>query len=100
MLGMLKRRRKVDKDALEEAKEKPCVSCGRGPTDPAHIKSRGSGGDDSWENVIPLCRSCHRLQHAVGICRFVRTHEAVRDALHARGWEVVREFDRWLLRRI
>jgi len=48
-----------------------CCACGAaGPSDPAHVKSRGAGGhawtDDGRGNIIPLCRACHGLQHAKG----------------------------------
>lgn len=28
-----------------------------------HIKTRGSGGDDTPENLIELCRMCHTFAH-------------------------------------
>ena len=52
----------------------PCAACGRpGPSDPAHVISRGAGGKDKG-NVIPLCKSdpktgyvgCHEDQHQRG----------------------------------
>lgn len=52
----------------------PCAACGRpGPSDPAHVISRGAGGGDRG-NVIPLCKSdprtgyvgCHEEQHRKG----------------------------------
>lgn len=52
----------------------PCAACGRpGPSDPAHVISRGAGGKDRG-NVIPLCKSdpgtgyvgCHEDQHQRG----------------------------------
>lgn len=44
--------------------------CGRGPVDPAHLRSRGSGGGDEATNVIPLCRFCHSEQHQMGLRAF------------------------------
>jgi hypothetical protein len=43
----------------------PCVSCGCWPTDPHHIKTRNTGGEDR-ANVIPLCRRCHDEWHDRG----------------------------------
>lgn len=52
----------------------PCAACGRpGPSDPAHVISRGAGGGDRG-NVIPLCKNdlktlhegCHQVQHQRG----------------------------------
>ena len=48
----------------ELIRSKPCVSCSRpGPSDPHHIKTRGSGqGHDTY--CTPLCRPHHQLQHS------------------------------------
>ncbi len=40
------------------------------PVDPAHIRSRGAGGGDEPDNVIPLCRACHSEQHQMGLKAF------------------------------
>lgn len=49
----------------------PCVVCeSDGPSDPDHIKTRGSGGDDEPGNVWPLCRSHHVERHKIGIETF------------------------------
>ena len=42
-----------------------CEYCGRKNcwTNTHHIKSKGSGGDDTEDNLIELCGSCHRLVH-------------------------------------
>lgn len=54
----------------------PCAACGHpGPSDPAHVRSRGAGGKDR-ANVIPLCKTntrkgregCHQQQHRLGWC--------------------------------
>lgn len=40
------------------ARTLPCCSCGAPPpSDPSHLKTRGSGGLD--ECVVPQCRRCH-----------------------------------------
>lgn len=87
-----KKRRLNDESALERARMLPCVRCGKPPpNDPAHIKSKGSGGDDIDDNLLPLCRECHRYQHWIGWPRFAVTHQNVYDALLDRGWEVIRD---------
>jgi len=42
-------------------------------SDPAHIKSRGAGGDDIG-NTIPLCQRHHREQHDIGITSFAEKY--------------------------
>jgi hypothetical protein len=68
-----KPRRIKDSQLLTEVRGSPCCICGR-PADPAHIKSRGSGGNDVPENIVPLCRVHHTLQHALGWKRFTEKY--------------------------
>lgn len=44
----------------------PCVVCGRGPCENAHITSGGVGRKADFTQIVPLCPSCHRTQHARG----------------------------------
>ena len=45
-------------------KQGMCKLCGKcGQTEKHHIKSKGSGGDDSEENLIEVCRMCHTKIH-------------------------------------
>jgi len=55
-------------------------------SDPAHIKSRGAGGGDVVENVMPLCREHHTEQHSLGWKRFSQRYILVAVALKERGW--------------
>lgn len=74
----------------------PCAACGHSaPSDPAHVRSRGAGGQDRG-NVIPLCQSdprtghlgCHQLQHDRG-WGAIRDKAGVRgDVATARSWAV------------
>ena len=47
----------------------PCLVCWRMPTEAAHVKSRGAGGNDVG-NVVPLCHEHHVEQHTIGIRSF------------------------------
>ena len=40
-----------------------------GPTEAAHVRSRGAGGEDA-NNTVSLCRKHHREQHRIGIQSF------------------------------
>lgn len=45
-----------------------CAACTSSPpSDMDHITTRGAGGDDSLENMMPLCRVCHQIRHKPGI---------------------------------
>ena len=67
----------------------PCVICGASGVDPAHVRSRGAGGDDVG-NTVPLCRECHDSQHTVGRVSFERKHRvdlALAAAGYAEAWD-------------
>ena len=58
-----KNKRIVDKKLLKDKKGK-CQICGKtGQTEKHHKKSKGSGGDDTKENLIEVCRQCHIKIH-------------------------------------
>ena len=79
----------VDKALLARVRELPCVACGARRTEAAHIKSRGAGGGDTVDNVIPLCRRCHSSQHQLGWFLFLDLYPTAVDALKIRGWTIV-----------
>jgi len=47
------------------------------PLDPHHIKTRGAGGDDSLQNLVILCRTCHDIFQFQGY----KIHRAVLIAI-------------------
>jgi hypothetical protein len=63
--------RVVDPDALQTARERGfCEVCEvRGPTEPHHVRSVGSGGGDTKENLISVCRLCHDRIHRAIVSR-------------------------------
>lgn len=51
----------------------PCATCyARPPSDAAHVKTRAAGGGP--DDMIPLCRKCHRRQHDLGVKTFAARH--------------------------
>jgi cytochrome c553 len=44
-----------------------CIICHGQATEYDHLKTRGSGGSDDPENLVPMCRACHSLRHQMGI---------------------------------
>ena len=70
----------MDQDAVKEAvRSQPCLVCRRRPSDPAHIQTKGAGGSDTAENLMPLCRMHHSEQHQIGIKSFTRKHDLPLD---------------------
>lgn len=58
-----KNKRVVNKKLLQD-KKGICEICHtKGKTEKHHKKTKGSGGDDTEENLIEVCRKCHRLIH-------------------------------------
>ena len=58
-----KNKRVVNKKLLKD-KKGICEICNKyTQTEKHHIKSKGSGGNDTEDNLIELCRTCHRLVH-------------------------------------
>jgi hypothetical protein len=63
-----------------------CVpGCTMSPVDFAHVKTRGSGGDDRYG--VSLCRMHHSEQHRLGVASFGKRYGI--DL-----WELAREFAR------
>lgn len=72
--------RKRNKALLAAVRREPCQvnRCTR-QAQPAHIKSRGAGGDDTPGNLVPLCDIHHAEQHIVGWVRFRQLHPEIRS---------------------
>src|ERR1700744_3530604 len=82
-----------DRKLLNETRARPCLICGR-ESDPAHIKSRGSGGDDVPQNLLSLCRRHHSEQHQSGWGRFSVRYPIVDSTLAELGWQLETLFGR------
>lgn len=77
-----------------------CVVCGKGDSDRAHIKTRGSGAGWSEDEYLYLCRGHHMEQGHLNWSRFCEKYPTVSILLGAKGWSLVDEFGTWKLRRI
>ena len=80
-----KKSRIESQSTLDLFRGKPCEICKK-PSDPCHIKSQGSGGDDVEYNLISLCRAHHVQSHAIGWLKFSDRHERVKTILSRKGW--------------
>jgi hypothetical protein len=78
----------VDALVLAKLAHGCCLNCGHQPADyndldPHHITTRGAGGEDTLENIAPLCHICHRNIHrgflVPDLCGGATTHP---KALH------------------
>ena len=62
-------RRVRDREHVRSVAQKPCLVCGRRPSDPHHLRfaqSRALSRKVSDEFVVPLCRGHHREVHRSG----------------------------------
>jgi hypothetical protein len=69
VLAIAEPRRFRNKAHLRYVAQRPCLLCGRRPSDPHHLRfaqPRALGRKASDEFVVPLCRIHHRLVHRVG----------------------------------
>lgn len=78
----LYRNKKRDLKAVREFKKKypRCIICGKKST-PHHVKSRGAGGADSENNLMPLCLKHHIQRNILGRREFRRRYPEVRNWL-------------------
>lgn len=68
-----------------------CVLGCHGRAQVAHITSRGAGGSDDPDNVMPLCWKHHQEQHILGWSLFKRRHPEVKSWLDLSGCPECRE---------
>lgn len=86
-LMIAKNKRIANRELLDFIKSQDCIACGSpGPNTPSHIKTQGSGGPDTWWNVVPKCVPCHTKW---GTSRqvFMSEYPHVWTYLSSIGWE-------------
>ena len=80
-----------DEKLKAEVRAQGCVvdNCDcSGPVDPHHVKTRGAGGDDTRENLMPLCRWHHIEAGMIGVWTFIKKY----------GLAFSTELQRWIRR--
>ena len=90
-------KRLVDKKLLKLIRTLPCLVCATTranqvyQTEPDHITTRGAGGDDTVENVWPLCGGLsghHAERHRIGLYSMICKYPVLRNWL-----ELAERFD-------
>lgn len=90
-----KPKRIVNKELIEAVKLTPCVACGQRPSDVHHVTTRGAGGHDLPNNLMPLCHMHHVEWHKKGPTTMIKKYKGVlvwlslygRDDILERGWK-------------
>jgi hypothetical protein len=67
-------KRFVNETLLEFVRSLPCTVCHASPSDPHHVKTRGAGGQDHLDNLMPLCRKHHVEWHQGGPSKMFRKY--------------------------
>ena len=67
-------------DYKEYVRTLPCLICGRGGVDPAHLKAVGAGRKrelPKWEDftIIPLSHEYHQELHYIGMTKFEKKYQ-------------------------
>jgi hypothetical protein len=88
MMSLSKKKRITNRQLLDTYHGMFCLVCYRCPSDPCHIKSVGAGGDDTEDNLIPLCREHHIEQHKIGWVTFVKKYSTLLNILNEMGWVI------------
>ena len=68
-----------------------CVLCGK-KADKAHIRSKGAGGGNGLDDIIPLCREMHAEQQRSGGSAMIKKYPKLKEELSVRGWEIKEVF--------
>jgi len=77
----------TNKELCESYREKPCVVCGtQNEVCGHHIRTKGSGGDDIEENLIPLCFQHHTEIHQIGLTRFCKKYSNAKWFILGMKW--------------
>jgi 5-methylcytosine-specific restriction endonuclease McrA len=91
--GFPKHKRIVDERLLADVRGLPCMGCLSPPPSHAHhVSTKGSGGDDAYNNVMSLCGPCHAEWHQ-DPGKFIRKSPVVRSWLeYAERWDVLERY--------
>jgi 5-methylcytosine-specific restriction endonuclease McrA len=86
-----KKKRIVDASVLDMVRKRNCEVCGKRataaePSQACHIRSRGAGGDDTWENIYAGCAECHHLQHLKGFAYMFEKYPFFKQVVYHKGW--------------
>lgn len=77
MTSFPKTKRIIDRELLNSYHNKPCAisnyGC-NGLVSGHHIKTKGSGGNDTIDNILALCFFHHRQIHNLGTSKFLEKY--------------------------
>ena len=65
-------------DTLALVRKLPCIVCFTTPSDPHHLTTKGAGGKNTLDNLMPLCREHHVMAHMKGMIYMVENFKTIR----------------------
>lgn len=74
-------------DCFSFVKEMACCACGNLRSTPHHLKSQGSGGSNTIDNLLPLCDLHHDLIHKIGLTSFLEKFPQIKMYLEVIGFD-------------
>ena len=82
---------------MEKYRGQPCVVCGTTyGTVGEHIKTKGAGGRDSVNNVMPICQLHHNEKGNKGVRHMAETYESYFYWLIDHGWTYDLFLEKWI----
>lgn len=61
-----------------------------------HVKTKGSGGSDHFDNLVPFCFRHHAEVHQLGHLKMSNKYPEFAQVLESKGWEICLFKDRWV----
>jgi len=89
-------KRIIDRKLLDSYQGIECLVCSyKTSTVAHHVKTKGAGGDDVEENLMPLCHIHHAEIHQLSLTRFTEKYPMVKTFLRLFGWKYDHYSNRW-----
>ena len=77
MIAFPKPSRKSCPELIEKVRNMRCTVCQTWPSDAHHITSRGAGGHDTGDNLMPLCQKHHTEWHQIGVGKMIMKYPPI-----------------------
>lgn len=84
-MNLAKPSRIENKKLLAEIRSLNCTACGKRGSEAHHVTTKGSGGGDVPNNLMPLCRQHHAEIHQYGAVKMGEKYISVKNWLKSHG---------------
>lgn len=73
-----------------------CIVTGQPNSVLHHVKTRGAGGPDKPENLLPICQAIHVEVHAKGLTWAANRYPQIKRWLEGHQWKFCHFLNRWV----